>query len=92
MLPSSLSAIRVEGGRVRGVETAEGFVACEKLVIACGQWSREVGRRHDTAGLVVNSDGPYIPIHRVREIGCMGAVGASATKEATGLRLTLGSG
>src|SRR5215208_928489 len=40
-----VTAIRVENGRVRGVETAEGFVQCEKLVIACGQWSREMGRK-----------------------------------------------
>jgi 4-methylaminobutanoate oxidase (formaldehyde-forming) len=39
-----VTAIKVEGGRLRGVSTAEGFIACEKLVIACGQWSREVGR------------------------------------------------
>ena len=39
-----ITGIRVEGGRVRGVETAEGFVECETLVIACGQWSREIGR------------------------------------------------
>ena len=39
-----ISGVRVENGRVRGVETADGFVACETLVIACGQWSREIGR------------------------------------------------
>ncbi len=41
----AVSAIRVENGRVRGVETAEGFIACDTLVIACGQWSREMGRK-----------------------------------------------
>ncbi len=39
-----ITGIRVENGRVRGVETADGFVQCEKLVIACGQWSRAIGR------------------------------------------------
>jgi len=39
-----VTAIRVEDGRVRGVETAEGVIQCDKLVIACGQWSREMGR------------------------------------------------
>ena len=39
-----VTAIRVEDGVVRGVETAAGFVACEKLVIAAGQWSRALGR------------------------------------------------
>ena len=28
---------------MRGVETAEGDIACETVVIACGQWAREVG-------------------------------------------------
>jgi len=37
-----ITNIRVEHGRVAGVETAEGFVRCEKLVIACGQWSRAI--------------------------------------------------
>ncbi len=39
-----ITAIRVEGGKVRGVETADGFIACEKLVIAGGQWSRAIGK------------------------------------------------
>ncbi|MGH6924573.1 MAG: GcvT family protein [Propylenella sp.] len=40
----AVTGIRIESGAVSGAETAEGFVACEKLVIAAGQWSREVGR------------------------------------------------
>lgn len=32
-------AIEVEGGRVRGVRTDDGFVACERLVLATGPWS-----------------------------------------------------
>ncbi len=40
---SPITGIRVESGQVRGVETAEGFVGCEKLVIAAGQWSRDIG-------------------------------------------------
>jgi len=39
----AVTGIRVENGAVRGVETADGFIACEKLVIACGQWSRAIG-------------------------------------------------
>ncbi len=39
-----ITGIRVEGGKVRGVETAAGFIQCEKLVIACGQWSRAIGK------------------------------------------------
>jgi 4-methylaminobutanoate oxidase (formaldehyde-forming) len=36
--------VRVENGAVRGVKTADGYIACEKLVICAGQWSREIGR------------------------------------------------
>jgi 4-methylaminobutanoate oxidase (formaldehyde-forming) len=39
-----ITGIRLHQGAVRGVETAQAFVACEKLVIAAGQWSREIGR------------------------------------------------
>jgi sarcosine dehydrogenase len=41
---TAVTGIRMENGAVSGVETADGFVACEKLVIAAGQWSRAVGR------------------------------------------------
>ncbi|MDQ3559140.1 MAG: FAD-dependent oxidoreductase, partial [Pseudomonadota bacterium] len=40
----AITGIRVEGRAVRGVETAYGPIACEKLVICAGQWSREIGR------------------------------------------------
>jgi len=39
-----ITGIRVDAGSVRGVETANGFIACEKLVICAGQWSRAIGR------------------------------------------------
>ena len=36
----AVTAIRTENGRVTGVETGAGFVACEKLVLCAGQWTR----------------------------------------------------
>jgi 4-methylaminobutanoate oxidase (formaldehyde-forming) len=36
--------IRVENNAVIGVETTSGFIKCEKLLIAAGTWSREIGR------------------------------------------------
>ena len=39
-----ITGIRVEGGKLRGVETAAGFIQCEKLVIAGGQWSHAIGK------------------------------------------------
>jgi sarcosine dehydrogenase len=38
-----LTGIEVENGRVRAVVTDRGRIACDKLVICAGQWSREIG-------------------------------------------------
>jgi sarcosine oxidase, subunit beta len=38
-----VTGIRVEGGRVAGVETSKGPIACGTAVCCAGQWSREVG-------------------------------------------------
>ncbi|MEZ5864162.1 MAG: FAD-dependent oxidoreductase [Geminicoccaceae bacterium] len=35
----------VEQGRIRAVETDQGRVACGKLVLACGQWTRQLAAR-----------------------------------------------
>ena len=40
----TVTGIEVEGGRVRAVVTYQGRIACDKLVICAGQWSREIGR------------------------------------------------
>ncbi|MBV9569542.1 MAG: FAD-dependent oxidoreductase, partial [Hyphomicrobiales bacterium] len=37
-------------GRAHGVETEQGFIACETIVICAGQWSKEIGRK---AGIVI---------------------------------------
>jgi 4-methylaminobutanoate oxidase (formaldehyde-forming) len=37
-----VTRIVLEGGKVRGVETAKGFFACEKVVICAGQWTRDL--------------------------------------------------
>ena len=39
-----VTAIEVDNGRVRVVVTDRGRIACDKLVICAGQWSREIGR------------------------------------------------
>ena len=39
---TAVTAILIENGRVTGVETTEGLVACEKLVLCAGQWTREL--------------------------------------------------
>ena len=39
-----VTAIRVKDGRVTGVSTPQGDVACEAVVNCAGQWAKEVGR------------------------------------------------
>ncbi len=40
----AVTGFRIEGGRVTGVETGQGMIACDKVVICAGQWSRDLGR------------------------------------------------
>jgi 4-methylaminobutanoate oxidase (formaldehyde-forming) len=40
---TAVTNIRVTNGRVSGVETAEGTITCDKLVVCSGLWSRRVG-------------------------------------------------
>src|SRR4029450_3181108 len=41
---TAVTAIRVENGRVTGVSTSRGEVACEFVVNCAGMWAREIGR------------------------------------------------
>jgi 4-methylaminobutanoate oxidase (formaldehyde-forming) len=50
-----VTGIRVENGAVRGVDTDQGVITCEKLVLCAGQWTRDLGRM---AGVNV----PLVPV------------------------------
>jgi sarcosine dehydrogenase len=50
-----MTAIEVENGRVRAVQTDKGRIGCDKLVICAGLWSRAVGR---LAGVNI----PVVPV------------------------------
>ena len=39
-----ISGLRLKDGRITGVEIGGHVIACEKLVICAGQWSKELGR------------------------------------------------
>lgn len=39
-----VTGVEVVGGRVRGVRTERGAIACEVVVNCCGQWAREFGQ------------------------------------------------
>ena len=40
----TVTGVEVEDGRVRAVVTGRGRIACDKLVICAGQWSRKLGQ------------------------------------------------
>ncbi len=50
---AEVTAIDTERGRVRGVTSSRGHVACEHAIIAAGPWARQVGR---LAGLTLPVD------------------------------------
>ncbi|WP_027136164.1 GcvT family protein [Geminicoccus roseus] len=47
--------ILVEDGRVMGVVTGQGTVRCEKLVLCCGQWTRQLAKK-------VGVNVPLVPV------------------------------
>jgi sarcosine oxidase, subunit beta len=44
LLGQAATGLLVEGGRVRGVRTAEGEIGCDRVVLATGAWGRELLR------------------------------------------------
>ena len=60
-----VTGIRVEGGRVTGVETDHGVVACDKVVCCAGQWSRAVGRMAGVNVPLVSVQHQYLITERI---------------------------
>lgn len=52
----AVTGILIEDGRVRGVMTKSGSIACEKLVLCCGLWTQRLAAR---VGVAV----PLAPLH-----------------------------
>ncbi|MEL7279667.1 MAG: FAD-dependent oxidoreductase [Pseudomonadota bacterium] len=52
--------ILVEQGRVTGVRTDLGDIACEKLVLCCGQWTRDLAARVGVAVPLVSVEHQYM--------------------------------
>lgn len=46
----AVNKILTDKGQIKGVRTAQGEIACEKLVLCCGQWTRALAK---TIGVVV---------------------------------------
>jgi 4-methylaminobutanoate oxidase (formaldehyde-forming) len=60
-----LTGIEVVDGRVRAVMTTQGRIQCEKLVIAAGQWSREIGRMAGVNIPLVSVQHQYLVTERI---------------------------
>jgi glycine/D-amino acid oxidase-like deaminating enzyme len=63
------TAIRVEGGRVTGVETAEGFISARNVVNAAGAWAAEVGAMAGVSVPIRLNKGHVVVTERVPEVG-----------------------
>jgi sarcosine dehydrogenase len=64
----SVTAIEVENGRVRAVGTDKGRIACDKLVICAGLWSRQIGRMAGVNIPVVPVQHQYLITERIEGV------------------------
>ncbi len=60
-----VSGVRVEGGRVTGVETEHGTIACAKVVNCAGQWARAVGAMAGVNVPLVSLQHQYLVTERI---------------------------
>lgn len=63
-----VTAIEVERGVVRAVVTTGGRVACEKVVLCAGQWSRELGRLAGVNVPLVSVQHQYLVTEKIEGI------------------------
>ena len=63
-----VTGVEVEDGRVRAVTTNEGRIACDKLVICAGQWSRELGRMAGVNIPLVSVQHQYLITDRIEGV------------------------
>ena len=52
--------ILTEKGKIVGVRTAQGDITCEKLVLCCGQWTRELAKTIGVAVPLVSVEHQYM--------------------------------
>ncbi|MFO1210951.1 MAG: FAD-dependent oxidoreductase [Amaricoccus sp.] len=60
-----VTGIRVEHGRVTGVDTSEGPVACAKLVLCAGQWTRQLAAQAGVNVPLVSVQHQYLITERI---------------------------
>lgn len=57
---TAVTEILTEKGRITGVRTSQGDIACEKLVLCCGQWTRELAKRIGVTVPLVSVEHQYM--------------------------------
>lgn len=57
---TAVTEILTDKGKIVGVRTPNGDVACEKLVLCCGQWSRELAKKIGVAVPLVSVEHQYM--------------------------------
>ena len=65
---TAVTAIRVENGRVKGVVTDRGEIACDTVVNCAGQWAREVGRLAGVNVPLVSVQHQYLITDRIEGV------------------------
>jgi D-amino-acid dehydrogenase len=62
LLSTGAIGFRIEAGRLRGVKTRDGEVACEKAVVAAGAWSKTLARAAGDRVLLETERGYHVVI------------------------------
>lgn len=62
---TSVTAILTENGRVAGIDTPEGRVLCEKLVLCAGQWTRALAARAGVNVPLVSVQHQYVVTEKI---------------------------
>ena len=64
----AVTGVRVENGRVTGVETSAGAIACAKVVNCAGQWARALGRMAGVNVPLVSVQHQYLVTDRIEGV------------------------
>lgn len=57
---TAVTDIRIEDGKIKGIQTESGFIECEIVICCAGQWTREFARRFGVTVPLVSLQHQYI--------------------------------
>ena len=57
---TSVTEFLTEKGNIVGIRTIEGDITCEKLVLCCGQWTRELAKQVGVTVPLVSVEHQYM--------------------------------